>query len=249
MTLSSPELPAPAVQAWEPTEIAAVPAAPPTAAAPAGTPVVSVASAAAVFEVSPTAGIPDAVLNPARLAAQSAGYVAGWNRGREAGQLAVEAETALIRAAEEDQARATRARIALAVSALHAATESLDRRSGTTGAEVEELILASAFRLAEAIVGASLADDRIRGRAALARAMAAAPHDAPVVVRLNPDDIAVLETAGLVSEESVTLIADATLAPGDALATSGSARIDARIEAGLERARRVLLHDDPGASA
>src|SRR6202012_5780365 len=102
--------PAPAVRAGARAATPAVPAAPPASAAPAGTPVVSVASAAALFEVSPTAGIPDAVLNPARLAAQSAGYVAGWNRGREAGELAVEAETALIRAAEDDQARATRAR-------------------------------------------------------------------------------------------------------------------------------------------
>ena len=165
MTLSSPELPAADVQVWQPAEIAAFPArsAP---AGPASGPAPTVASAS-VFEVSPTAGIPDAVLNPARLAAQSAGYVAGWNRGREAGQLAVEAETALIRAAEEDQARATRERIALAVSALHAAAESLERRSGPTGEQVEELILASAFQLAEALVGASLADDRIRGRAAL----------------------------------------------------------------------------------
>lgn len=241
MTLSSPEVPVPDVRVWQPAEITSSVGRPgPAATTAAPRPAPSVA-AAAVFEVSPTAGIPDAVLNPARLAAQSAGYVAGWNRGREAGQLAVEAETALIRAAEENQARATRDRIALAISALHDAAESLERRPGPNGAEVEELILAGAFQLAEALVGASLADDRIRGRAALARALAAAPRGASVVVRLNPDDLAVLEAAGLAVADSVTIVADATLAPGDAFATSGSTRIDARIQAGLERARRVLL--------
>jgi flagellar assembly protein FliH len=233
MTLSSPERSAD-VRVWEPADIAGGPALPAAGATP------SAPSAAGLFEVSPTAGIPDAVLNPARLAAQSAGYVAGWNRGREAGQLAVEAEAALIRAAEQEQARAVRAQIAQAIDALHDAARAFEHRTGPSPEAVEDLILTTAFQLAEAIVGVNLADDRLRGRAALHRALAAAPSDVAVTVRLNPQDLASLEAAGLDVDAAVTVVADPSLAPGDAVAATASTRIDARIATALERARRVL---------
>jgi len=239
MTLSSPERPVEGFQVWEPAEVrgrSAADRSEQNRPAPAPT-------ASALFEVSPTAGIPDAVLNPARLAAQSAGYVAGWHRGREAGQLAVEAEAELIRAADQQQAEALRARIAQAITALHDAAQNFDRRNGPSAEEVEDLILSAAFQLAESIVGASLADDQLRGRAALQRALAAAPQDVPVTVRLNPEDLAVLEAAGLRLDESVSLVADPTLAPGDAHATTAGTRIDARISAALERSRAVLRGD------
>ena len=136
-----------------------------------------------------------------------------------------------------------RRQIAQAITALHDAAQDLDRRNGPSPEETEELILSAAFELAEAIVGVSLADDQLRGRAALQRALAAAPKDVPVTVRLSPTDLAVLEAAGLCPDESVTVVADPTLAPGDAHATTAGTRIDARISAALERARGVLRGD------
>jgi len=234
MTLSSPEHRTDQPHAWEPAEFTAGKPAPRTAVPAAGGP-------ATLFEVSPNAGIPDAVLAPARLAAESAGYVAGWNSGREAGQLAVEAEAALVRASAQQEARAARAELGRALQALRDAALSLEQRSVPSADEVEELILATAFQVAEAIVGASLADDELRGRAALRRALALAPRELPVVVRLNPADLAALGEGADSVDAAVTLVADPALAPGDAWATSAATRIDARIHAGLERVRKHLL--------
>jgi len=94
------------------------------------------------------------------------------------------------------------------------------------------------------VVGAGLADDELRGRAALRRALALAPRDLPVVVRLNPADLAALGEAAETVDSSVTLVADPTLAPGDAWATSAATRIDARIRAGLERVRKHLVRHE-----
>jgi flagellar assembly protein FliH len=237
MTLSSPEYRTDQPQVWEPAEFTAGAPAPRIEPAPDGRP-------ASLFEVSPNAGIPDAVLAPARLAAESAGYVAGWNSGREAGQLALEAEAALLREAAEQEARAARAELDRAIQALRDAARALEQRTVPSADEVEELILATAFQVAEAIVGASLTDDELRGRAALRRALALAPRDLPVVVRLNPIDLAVLGDAAQTVDASVTLVADPTLAPGDAWATSAATRIDARIGAGIERVRKHLVRAD-----
>jgi flagellar assembly protein FliH len=237
MTLSSPEHRTDGLQAWEPADFGI--GAPVSAAAPS-----PAEAPATLFEVSPNAGIPDAVLAPARLAAESAGYVAGWNSGRDAGLLAVEAEAALQREAAAHEARLARAEFERAIQAVRDAAQSLEQRAVPSADEVEELILATAFQVAEAVVGASLADDHLRGRAALRRALALAPVDVPVVVRLNPADLAALGDAAQGVDASVTLVADATLAPGDAWATSAATRIDARIKAGLDRVRKHLLRQD-----
>ncbi len=241
MTLSSPEARPEDLQVWQPHDLTASSARPYLAPPQTST---AAAAAADLFEVSPTAGIPDAVLNPARLAAQSAGYVAGWKSGHDAGQLAVEAEAALAREVADQQSQAVRGEIGRAITALYDAAAAFDRRTAPSTEQVEQLILDTAFRIAEAVVGVSLADDELRGRAALHRALAAAPQNTPVTVRMNPHDLAVLAAAGIEHDKCVDLVPDRTLAPGDALAISAATRIDARIGAALDRVRRQLLRED-----
>jgi flagellar assembly protein FliH len=73
-----------------------------------------------------------------------------------------------------------------------------------------------------------------------------------VTIAPHPDDHAVLVEDGV--EEllaafpgrSIRVVGDPTLRPGDAVATSGASTIDARLGAGLDRARRLLA--DPSGS-
>jgi flagellar assembly protein FliH len=63
-----------------------------------------------------------------------------------------------------------------------------------------------------------------------------------LTVRLHPDDHAVVADHAIVRNDArqITLVPDATLAPGDAVATSGATEIDARIRAGLHRIKDAL---------
>jgi flagellar assembly protein FliH len=87
-----------------------------------------------------------------------------------------------------------------------------------------------------------LRDGATRGSVALMRALALAPVGAPAIVSLNPRDRDLLgeSAAELTAGRDVQIVADASLAPGDATVTSGAISIDARIGAGLDRAREVL---------
>jgi flagellar assembly protein FliH len=110
---------------------------------------------------------------------------------------------------------------------------------------LQEVLLAHAFDLAEAIVGRSLDDPHGRGTDALRRAMSAAPESGDLVVSLHPDDFHTLvgdagETDFELDGRRVCLRADATLQPGDAIAESGMATVDATIAAAVARAREAL---------
>jgi flagellar assembly protein FliH len=78
----------------------------------------------------------------------------------------------------------------------------------------------------------------------MARALALAPSGRPVTVHLHPADHATV-TGGQpgpveIEGRSVTLLADPTLQPGDAVAECDATIIDARIAPALARAREVL---------
>ena len=78
---SSPDLDTAPVRAWQPDELGIVAPAPPPPRRVEDT----LAERLALFELDTAAGIPAAVLEPARKAAEAAGYAAGWAVGtREA---------------------------------------------------------------------------------------------------------------------------------------------------------------------
>jgi len=198
---------------------------------------------AAVFEIAPRAGVPDELLAPARAAAQAAGYAAGWASGIRAARLVADAE-AHVAAAERDRASATqRAALAQAITAIDRAAGALEQRAVPAAEQIEQLILSSAFAIAETLVGRTLADEQLRSNAAVARALSLAPVDEDVLVTLHPADLAALGAAGTTRTDAgraISFAADDTLAPGDALARSGATSIDARLGAALDRVREVL---------
>jgi flagellar assembly protein FliH len=131
------------------------------------------------------------------------------------------------------------------VNALGRAVTGLEDQLMPTFTELQEVVLASAWDLAEAIIGRHLRDDPERGAAALRRAMTAAPEHGDVVVSMHPEDF-----RNLVGEHSgedfdfggrkIVLRPDPGLSPGDAVAETGTATVDATIAAAVERAREAL---------
>jgi flagellar assembly protein FliH len=197
-------------------------------------------SPAPVFELVRETSVPEALLAPARCAAQAAGYAAGWAQGARAARLIADAE-AHVAANTRERAEARRAdSVHSALSALDAAATELERRSVPGACEIEELIVSSALSIAEALVGASMCDDAVRGHAALTRALALVPAGSDVTVALSPADFAVLDGTSPDGSRTITLVEDSALAPGDARARCGATAIDARISAGLARVRELL---------
>lgn len=177
--------------------------------------------------------------------ARVAGYAEGWAQGQR--EAAVVAEEAAARAKLAEQAHDQRraAALAQAVNALGRAVTELENQLMPTFAELQEVLLAHAFELAEAIVGRSLDDPQRRTADALRRAMAAAPESGTLLVSLSPDDYQTLVGADGTADfdhegRHVSLRPDATLRPGDATAETGMATVDATIASAVARAREAL---------
>jgi flagellar assembly protein FliH len=186
-----------------------------------------------------------AALERAMQQARTTGYAEGWAQGQR--EAAVEADAAADRTRigerAHDQRRA--AALAQAVNALGRAVTELENHLMPTFSELQEVLLAHAFELAEAIIGRTLDDPQGRGTDALRRAMATAPEAGHLVVSLHPDDYRNLIGEGGDAEfdyegRRVSLRPDATLRPGDATAETGTATVDATIDAAVARAREAL---------
>jgi len=181
----------------------------------------------------------------AREQARTAGYAEGWARGQREAAMATEAGVNRALAREQAHEQRRIASLAQAVNALGRAVTELESQLMPTFTELQEVLLTHAFELAEAIVGRSLDDPQRRVADALRRAMAAAPDTGALVVRLNPDDFQSLVGADGPADydyegRRVSLRPDNTLRPGDAIAESSMASVDATIDAAVARAREAL---------
>lgn len=172
--------------------------------------------------------------------ARRRGYADGHAEGYRAGAAQAEAEA---RAAEEHRTRREASRAhetATAVAALHAAATSLTAREQELAAVAHEQVLRHAIELAELILAAELSDHGASAAAALRRVLAVPEAAGARTVRVHPDDLRVLEHDPAATGHGFTLVADATLDRGDAVAVPEHGVIDARVSAALDRARRVL---------
>lgn len=170
------------------------------------------------------------------------GHRAGFEEGRAEGRA---------RGASEAQAELAAQIDALAYSIGHAADAAVGavgRQDAVTGHSVIEL----ALQIAELVLGRELAVAEDPGRDALVRALAAAPDRGEVVARLHPDDAAVVERRGSLTEvagaRAVTLVPDPAVGRGGCVLDVGGSRIDARMDAAIERVRAVLLGAPEAAS-
>lgn len=182
------------------------------------------------------AGVSSATLDPARI---ETAIEQGYRDGHAAGQAAGWAEGHAEGMREYAQ---TAAHLTAALHRLEAAAAAVAEREATVLRSAEDAIAAAAVRLAAVIIGRELESATNPGVDAIARALALAPAAGEVTVRLHPDDhrAVLAATDGTTVDDRVHLVADPTLARGDALAEWGDTILDARIEPALERARRAL---------
>jgi flagellar assembly protein FliH len=177
---------------------------------------------------------PPIVVGPTREDEIEAQIAAARAEGYEAGRQDVLAGPAV----ETDRARAE-ATVGLLAS-ITTATEALvldrNRLVDEMTAEVADLALA----VVEVILGANLAgQDELRN--ALERALAIAPENEPITIRIHPAaSIDPEELASLVTTDDVTIVADPTVDPHGCVVEAGASRIDAQISTVIGRVERVF---------
>ncbi|WP_121866608.1 FliH/SctL family protein [Glutamicibacter nicotianae] len=174
-----------------------------------------------------------------RAEARASGYAEGYATGIRAAEAAARAaRTELARqAADAEAARA--AEHDRAQAALQAAVQHVQRLSAPVLHEAGDTLASAAIELAEAILGQVLDDAHFAARSALERATAEVAPGALCQVRLNPRDLQLLRR-GTGPAAGIDLVADPTLASGDAIAELPDGLLDARIAAGLQRAKDAL---------
>jgi len=186
--------------------------------------------------------------------AKARGYTQGHAAGYTAGLRRAAEDAAVERARMDAEHAAVLAenarRNAAEVAALHAASDALIRRTVPVLADSEHALLSAALELAEALLGREMNDGEASARSALARVTPsrdsmAADAEVPHTVRMHPADVAIL--AGLVpapeDANGLAIVADPTLARGDAVADYPHGFLDARIGTALARARAALFGD------
>jgi flagellar assembly protein FliH len=210
-----------------------------------GTDAESVATARFGVDLRREAPMDSAPVERAKEQARTAGYAEGWAQGQRAAALEAAEAAEHARALEHAHEQRRTAALAQAVNALGRAVTGLESQLMPTLHELQEAVLASAFELAEAIVGRTLDDPGHRGADALRRAMAAAPDQGEIVVSLHPDDYRSLVGTATDADynyagRAVHLRPNPALRPGDATAETGSTTVDASIAAAVQRAREAL---------
>jgi flagellar assembly protein FliH len=107
--------------------------------------------------------------------------------------------------------------------------------------EVRDSVVGAVATLVEDVLGRELVLATDPGLDAVHRALTLSPADAPVVVRLHPDDLAEIPAEALADlPEMVSVVADARIERAGAVAETGPQRIDAQLGAALERVQAVL---------
>jgi flagellar assembly protein FliH len=204
----------------------------------------------ASFGLAPVGRPVDAARDADRDRAHAAGYAAGYAGGAREAARAATAEA--LRGEERRVAAEERrsAEHAAAVAALSRATQAAAARTAPVLADAERALHAAALELATVLLGCELADAESSARAALARVLDDPQVPGVHTVRLSPRDLDALRAAGGVPDVAgLELVADPSLAPGDAIGRHPDGYLDARITTALARARAALLGADGTPSA
>jgi flagellar assembly protein FliH len=179
----------------------------------------------------------------ARLRAQAhaQGFAAGHAQGlTAAGEVVARTEREATERLAQMQAGWER-RLISATAALGAAVAQLDAATVPVAEDVRESILTAVVTLVEDMLGRELALAESPGLDAVRRALTLTPADAPVVVRIHPDDLAEIPAEALTTlPGTVRVVPDAAVERAGAVAETGPQRIDAQLGTALERVQAVL---------
>jgi flagellar assembly protein FliH len=169
-----------------------------------------------------------------RAAAKSQGYSVGWADGQRKAR-----EQAAVEAAETEDRRLTaeaarQAEHAAAMHTLAVAAAELQAATARACTRIEDQASELAWDLTRELLGHEL---RTAGVDVVRRVLNLLPDEPMVAVRLHPDDLA---AATELTEHGVSLVADPSLRPGDALVEAADHVLDLRLEVALERVREAL---------
>jgi len=171
----------------------------------------------------------------------TAGHAEGFTLGYDKGIAAAEVELEALRAAVAAEREQGRQAVASALHAIDAAVRQIGPEGHDLFEHLQSQLATAAVTLAEAIVGRELRDPEHRGVDAIARVLAFAPDRVPVTVRLHPEDAALVTAAEPnLGDRDVSIIEDASLMPGDAVAELSDSEIDGRMQAAIERVRIAM---------
>ena len=173
--------------------------------------------------------------------ARAEGFAAGHAEGLAAAEEVVaQTERAAAERLAEVQARWER-RLVSATAALGAAVTRLDEAAQPVADDIRDSILTAVVTLVEDLLGRELALAESPGLDAVRRAMTLVPREAPVVIRVHPDDLAEIPAEALAAlPETATVVGDPSVERAGAVAETGPQRIDALLGAALERVQAVL---------
>lgn len=171
-----------------------------------------------------------------RSAARSQGYAVGWAQGRreatESARLLAE-ETERRQAADEARREAEHR---AAVAALEAAAADLHRTFAAACEQVETRATELAFEITRELVGHEMSVSDSAGEHVVRRAVAALPDTDVARLRVHPDLVPALTGIG----SHVSVIPDASLAPGDVLVEAEHHVVDLRLSSAIDRLREAL---------
>ena len=172
-------------------------------------------------------------------AARSQGYAVGWAEGRQEALVRASEAAALTEQRLRDEEGRREQEHQAALAALTRAAEALRAAARGATARISDQATELAFELTRELVGHELAAATDPGAAVIARVLSALPDETGVVVRVHPTTAA-SNTAGLLVEHGVRLVADPDLQPGDAIVETDRAAVDLCVTSALERLREVL---------
>lgn len=208
------------------------------------------------------------ILEQARQSAAAAGYADGWAEGQRAAHAQVHAQAQAAVALFEQEKTEYAQALQHALAQLAQAADDLERRLAQPMGEVEAQLSSACVELAQIFLGhqlrwpsdlldhldhldpavaAQLPDPlTVIGFDAVRRALRLAPDKRPVTLRLHPDQAQAIEETlasnpnSLVTDRSITIVADASLELTDCVAECDATRIDAQLTPAVQRVRALL---------
>lgn len=182
----------------------------------------------------------DQLADQVHAAARAQGYAAGWAQGRREAALEVRTDTERSRAEARGAQEQAASYVERLLSALDVTVQEVRATAAVDRELVEQRLSAVVLDLVEAVIGSELSDGRVAATTALTRALRAAPRDGAVTVHLNPSDLTTLEVLAVDVPTRVSLVADADVAPGDAIVEGDHCWVNASVSEAIARITSVL---------
>lgn len=187
----------------------------------------------------------EAVVADAEERARAAGWERGLLEGREAALHEVTAQAVVQEKARAEQLELREHRreqlVVQALEALRLRALDLDAREAPVFEDIERSVATMAVQIAEVLIGRHLELGKWSALDAVRRALALAPRQSAVIVRVHPDAVEELpDISGALPGGSVTVVADPSVEIGGCIVEAGNRTIDAQLGPALDRLREVL---------